>query len=68
MSIIEEDLKARKNFVSLQTAAKQYELHPMTLRRWAADGRITLYRFGPRQLRLDAGELARVLIVKEPTA
>lgn len=68
MSMKEPEFKARKNLASLQTAAAQYEVHPMTLRRWAASGRITLYRFGPHRLRVDLDELDRVLVRKVPTA
>ncbi|MCT2076501.1 helix-turn-helix domain-containing protein [Dietzia cinnamea] len=42
---------------SIPAAAERYEVHPVTVRRWISEGRITGYRFGPRMIRVDLDEL-----------
>jgi hypothetical protein len=43
--------------VPIAAAAEQYGVHPRTLRRWGAAGRIALFRFGPRLLKVDLAEV-----------
>lgn len=53
-----------RQLVTVAAVAAQLGVHPQTVRRWIAQGRLTGYRLGPRLLRLDAAqvdELAREL-------
>jgi excisionase family DNA binding protein len=48
--------------------AESYSTIPVrTLRDWAAKGRLPLYRFGPRQLRVNLNDLD-TLVQRVPTA
>ncbi|MFC1944677.1 excisionase family DNA-binding protein [Chloroflexota bacterium] len=42
--------KAKKSkFLTTAQAARLIFVHPNTLRKWAEEGRVTVYRVGPRQ-------------------
>ncbi|MFC1944400.1 excisionase family DNA-binding protein [Chloroflexota bacterium] len=55
--------KARKSkFLTTAEAASLIFVHPNTLRKWAEDGRITVYRVGPRRdRRFDRKEVMSLL-------
>lgn len=57
----------QRRFIDLNAAAELLGVDTATLRRWAAQGRITLYRVGPRLLRVDVAELD-ALVRPVPTA
>ncbi|MFH5210175.1 excisionase family DNA-binding protein [Antrihabitans sp. NCIMB 15449] len=42
--------------ISIQKGAELVGVHPRTLRRWIAEGRLTGYRLGSRAIRVDKGE------------
>lgn len=46
-----------KNLAAVKDGAKHINVHPKTLRRYIAEGLITGYRVGPRNLRVDLDEL-----------
>jgi len=46
---------------SIHGAASTAGVHPSTIRRWISQGRITGYRMGPRLIKVDLDELARML-------
>lgn len=46
-----------KRLESLSDAAKIADVHPRTLRRYIASGRLTAYRVGPRLIKVDLNEL-----------
>ena len=56
-----------QELITLKEAAAIVGVEPITIRRWAAGGRLALYRFGPRSLRVDAQEV-RALVEVVPTA
>ncbi|WP_157753372.1 helix-turn-helix domain-containing protein [Gordonia sp. 1D] len=43
----------RGTFVSISEVASIYQVHPGTVRRWIAEGRIDAQRVGVRLIRLD---------------
>lgn len=43
-------------------AASYISVHPNTITRWAAEGRITAYRFGHRSVRYDLNEIDAMLV------
>ncbi|MGC5245394.1 excisionase family DNA-binding protein [Gordonia sp. DT219] len=47
---------------SITEIADLYGVHPKTIRRWIAEGRISAHRIGPRLIRLDPDEVARQLL------
>ena len=51
----------RRELIGLQEAADRCGVHYRTIRRWVADGRLDAVRVGPRLLKVDAAELARVM-------
>lgn len=44
--------KTPGKLVSLEEAAHYFSVHPKTIRRWIAAGRLEAYRVGPRLLRI----------------
>lgn len=46
-----------KRLVSLSAAAEYANVHPRTLRRQIASGRLTAYRVGARLIKIDLNEL-----------
>lgn len=50
-----------RKYETIAEAARRIGVHPNTLRRRIADGGLTAYRFGPRLIRLDAGEVDALL-------
>lgn len=50
-----------RRLVSINDAADYIAVHPKTIRRWIATGRLTGYRAGPRLIRVDLNELDSVL-------
>jgi len=50
-----------RRLVSIQHAASYADVHPITLRRWIAAGRVPAYRAGPRLLKVDLNELDAML-------
>jgi excisionase family DNA binding protein len=51
----------RRHLVNITQAAEYADVHPMTLRRWIAAGRVPAYRAGPRLLKVDLNELDAML-------
>lgn len=49
------------HFVTVPDGAARHGVHPQTIRRWIAEGRLTAYRLGPRLIRLDVRELDSLL-------
>lgn len=49
-----------KKLQSLAEAAKYANVHPRTLRRYIASGRLTAYRVGPRLIKVDLNELEAI--------
>lgn len=47
----------RRVLISVAEAAARLDVHPITLRRWIADGRIVAFKVGPVALRLDAADV-----------
>lgn len=50
-------IEANRRPLTLAEAAVRVGVHPRTIRRWVAAGRLTGYRYGPRLVRVDAAEL-----------
>lgn len=50
-----------KRLVNIAVAAGYADVHPATLRRWIAAGRLPAYRVGPRLLKIDLGELDQIV-------
>lgn len=48
-----QHVDTRGTFVSISEVAKIYQVHPGTVRRWIAEGRIDAQRVGARLIRLD---------------
>lgn len=46
--------------VPLADAAASCGVYPITIRRWISAGRLPAYRVGPRLLRVDADDVARL--------
>jgi excisionase family DNA binding protein len=42
---------------TLKVAAEYADVHPRTLRRWIAAGRVPAYRLGPRLIKVDLDDL-----------
>jgi excisionase family DNA binding protein len=47
--------------VTIAVAAQYADVHPVTLRRWIAAGRLPAYRVGPRLLKIDRDELEEII-------
>jgi excisionase family DNA binding protein len=58
----------RRQWERLTEAAERYGVHPRTIRRYIATGRITGHRFGPRLIMVDPDEVDRELNRQIPTA
>ena len=54
--------RAARYSCSCEQIAAQYGVHPRTVRRWVAEGRIEARRIGPRLLRLDPDAVADALL------
>jgi excisionase family DNA binding protein len=52
-----ERLSAGPRWASITEAAAYLGVHPRTIRKMAADGRLTLYRNGPRIVRVNLNEI-----------
>jgi excisionase family DNA binding protein len=48
-----------KSAVDIVTAAERLGVHPMTVRRYIADGRLPAHRVGPKLIRINADDLER---------
>ncbi|UVT31515.1 helix-turn-helix DNA binding protein [Mycobacterium phage Sejanus] len=57
MSDNEEHAERRPRWATKAEAAQHLGVHPNTVTRWANDGRITTYHFGPRLIRFDLNEI-----------
>jgi excisionase family DNA binding protein len=51
--------------VTPRAAAELCHVHPNTIRRWIAEGRLPAYRVGPRRLRVDLADVEALIV---PTA
>jgi excisionase family DNA binding protein len=51
------------SLISTAVAARIADVHPRTVRRWIAEGRLTAVRVGPRLVKLDLSELDRIMHV-----
>ncbi|MDQ3627854.1 MAG: helix-turn-helix domain-containing protein [Actinomycetota bacterium] len=54
-------------FLSIEAAAGALDVHPRTIRRRIAEGRLKAYRVGPRQIRIRVADLD-ALLAPIPTA
>jgi excisionase family DNA binding protein len=52
---------SRRKLVNISVAAEYADVHPATLRRWVAAGRLPAYRVGPRLLKIDLAELDEIV-------
>ena len=52
----------RHQLVTVDEAADYVGVHPTTLRRWIAQGRLNSYAAGPRLIRIDLDELDAMLL------
>ncbi len=52
----------QRRYATITNAAALYGLHPKTLRRYIGEGRITAFRIGPRNLRVDLDEVDAKLV------
>jgi len=50
-----------QELLPLREAAQHAGVHPCTVRRWVAAGRLTGYRIGPRLVKVDMRELDRLI-------
>jgi excisionase family DNA binding protein len=50
-----------RKLMTIAAAAAYADVHPVTLRRWVAAGRLPAYRVGPRLLKVDQAELDSVV-------
>lgn len=51
---------SQKRLASIAAAAEQADVHPRTIRRYIAAGRLPAYRVGPRLLKVDLDDLDAV--------
>jgi excisionase family DNA binding protein len=54
-------IPASRRLVGITQASKYADVHPITIRRWVAAGRVPAYRAGPRLLKIDLNELDAML-------
>jgi excisionase family DNA binding protein len=59
--VVKHPPPATRRLVGINQAAKYADVHPITLRRWVAAGRVPAYRAGPRLLKIDLNELDAML-------
>jgi excisionase family DNA binding protein len=59
---------AAPKYATVKDAAAIYNMHPQTLRRYIAEGRLTGYRVGPRNLRVNLEEVEATLVTPIPAA
>jgi excisionase family DNA binding protein len=57
-----------QKFISIAAAARRYDVHPVTLRRAIAAGKLTGYRVGGKVVRLSVAELEGEFCRPIPTA
>jgi excisionase family DNA binding protein len=50
-----------KRLESISAAAAYADVHPRTIRRYIAAGRLTAYRVGPRLIKVDIADLEALL-------
>lgn len=50
-----------RRLVGITEASDYADVHPITIRRWIAAGRLPAYRVGPRLLKVDLNELEQSL-------
>jgi excisionase family DNA binding protein len=50
-----------RTLMTLAAAAAYADVHPVTLRRWVAAGRLPAHRVGPRLLKFDRDELESIV-------
>ncbi|SDD89766.1 helix-turn-helix domain-containing protein [Nocardioides lianchengensis] len=50
-----------RRLVGINQASEYADVHPITIRRWVAAGRVPAYRAGPRLLKIDLNELDAML-------
>jgi excisionase family DNA binding protein len=58
--------QSTKQFVPTEDVAKRYGVANKTLVRWGREGRFTLYRVGPRYLRVDPDEVDAAMVLRVP--
>ncbi len=51
----------QRKLMTIAAAAAYADVHPVTLRRWVAAGRLPAYRVGPRLLKVDRDELEGIV-------
>jgi excisionase family DNA binding protein len=59
MAEVDPDLPA--NLLRPKDAAILANVTPFTIKRWTREGRLTAYRLGPRDLRVDRRDVVRLL-------
>jgi excisionase family DNA binding protein len=57
-----------RRLASISSGAAYATVHPKTIRRWIAEGRLTGYRVGPRLIRVDLNEIDGALVRAMPNA
>ena len=60
-SVAASSAKPRRRLATIGLAAEYVDVHPRTVRRWIAAGRLPAYRVGPRLLKIDLNELEDML-------
>ncbi len=60
-SVAASSAKPRRRLATIGLAAEYVDMHPRTVRRWIAAGRLPAYRVGPRLLKIDLNELEDML-------
>ena len=61
------DIDNGKRLASINEAASYYGVHPRTIRRAVAAGKIVGYRFGGKLVRVDLAEIDEKLLQQIPT-
>jgi excisionase family DNA binding protein len=47
--------------MTIAAAAAYADVHPVTIRRWVAAGRLPAYRVGPRLIKVDQDDLENIV-------